>query len=70
MNLKFECPQTGSRFSSHLRVNGRLVALYWGKDIRLRCPCCGSIHGYNFKKHYIDAALAAGEIDEVPTSTL
>jgi hypothetical protein len=70
MNFRFECPQTGSRFSPHLRVNGRLVALYWDKDIRLRCPCCGNIHGYNFKKHYIDAALAAGEIDEVPTSTL
>jgi hypothetical protein len=70
MDFKFICPDTGDGFSSHVQLNGRIVARYWGKEILLPCPHCSGMHAFNFKQHYIDAALAAGDIQEVPTSTL
>ena len=70
MKFKCTCPQTGGSFTSVIEINGQVVARYWGRSIQLWCPQCGSVHSYDFKERYINAAMELGYIDDVPTSTL
>jgi len=57
MHFEFECLRTRRSFTSYIEIDSKVVARYWGKDITCGCPYCGGQHAYDFKKHYVAAAI-------------
>lgn len=58
MHFQLQCPVTGSPYSAHVEISGQVVARYWGQKIELACPLCREQHAFDFKVHYIAAAMA------------
>jgi hypothetical protein len=68
MQFKLKCPRTVTSFSTFVQIDGQVVARYWGKNMELICPLCASVHAFDFKQHYIAAAIEAGHVEAPPTA--